>query len=378
MIKTKNILAIAAVVLCATACTNDDLPLTHADGYGEVAFSVGNATRADITYIPYDYARDPHTMGTFGWHDLSSSTIDNAANKMFDNTEVTATMDENIVTWSYENKKYWFDYADYTSFDFFGYMPYNESTTLTSPEDNVYTLTMPVEFSDDYDVFSPEETALVCAEPQHKVLGDGTIPFRMDQTLTAYTLKFQLGEAMDNVRDFIVKDVKIYGESLAHSGTVTRSYTWDSSEKAWVSGNITWVSESITRMDVTRDNACSIPYRNNAGEDETLAQYYDDENSQLRVTNTAVQWGTPIYMIPADVVNPIFEVVYDAVVTDENGNDIVTRKDIHSTIQLNSEIFGTLTLGTMGKYQPITVKIVPDHLYVLADADQTFGWVVME
>ena len=162
MIKKLNIFMTAAAALMLAACSSDDMPLTHPDGYGEINFTVGNeaVTRADgdITYVAYDYSRDPHSMGVYGWHDLSSSTFGVAGNNMFYNTEVKATLDEGIVTWSYENKKYWIDYVNCGTFDFFGYMPYNKDATLTSTKTNEYKFSMPVEFEEGFSVFSPIET----------------------------------------------------------------------------------------------------------------------------------------------------------------------------------------------------------------------------
>ena len=386
--KKLNIFIAVAAALFLGACSSEELPLTQADGYGEIKFSIGNeGTRADITYIAYDYDRDPHTMSVYGWHDLGSATFDNADNKIFYNTEVTASiLEPKGVVWEYNPKKYWFDYAAYNSFDFFGCMPYNENTTLTSPESNSYTMTMPVDFDDDYEVFSPEETALLCHEPINRTIAEGVIPFRMDQTLSAYKLLFQLGDNMDNIRDFIIKGVKIYGEGLATSGTVSRTYTWDAVKESWETGDITW--SGVATTDVTKENAYSIPYRNNASLNEEWEAFYTDKldaeerivpgQGTLRVTNTAVQWGNPVYIIAVDGSTPKFEVIYDVVVTDEEGKDIITRPNVHSVIEFTNENFGERTTGVMGMTQPITVKIVPDHLYVLADADQTFGWITLQ
>ena len=387
MIKKLNIFMTAAAALMLAACSSEDLPLTHPDGYGEINFTVGNdaGTRADgddvvseIVYIPYDYNRDPHSMGVYGWHDLSSSTFDNDANKMFFNTKVEAALDEGIVTWSYDDKKYWVDYVNCGNFDFFGYMPYNKDATLTSANPNEYTLSMPVVFKEGFSVFSPEETALVCNAPKHLLSADGTIPFQMDQTLMAYTLVFQLGDKMDNVRDFIIKDVKIYGEGMAHAGTLSRTYTWDFKD-GWISSPVKW-SDMIVQP-VAQDEGKSIPYKNNAGDDADLKKLYTNGETEgtgtLRVTSTPVQWGTPIYMIPIPTAKPVFEVIYDVVVVDENGKDIVTRPDVHSIIAINEENFGSISQTAMGKTRPVTIKIVPDHLYVLADADQKFSWIVL-
>ncbi len=395
MKKIKNIfLVVAAATL--VACSSEDLPVTHADGWDEITFSVGaEATRADINYVPYDYNRDPHTMGVFGYCNLGEAS----PITIFDNTVVTAAYDPeaevNQVTWSYENKKYWFDYAMYQSFDFFGCMPYNENATLTKVEGqtNQYKLTMPVVFPNG-GVFSPVETALLCAEPKHVPQGT-TIPFRMDQTLSAYALRFQLGDKMDELRDFIIKDVKVYGNGLAYSGTVSRTYTYNTGE--WTASDITWVGDVLTKS-VTKEESMSIPYVNNPLDSASLASFYIDNYGAvneidgvgaLRVTKKLVQWGKPMYIIPnlynnvylSDDYHLIFEVVYDVVVQNEAGGDVVTRKDVHSTIEFNTENFGSgsdlISYGGAGEVESIVIKIVPDHLYVLADADQTIGYIVV-
>ena len=113
----------------------------------------------------------------------------------------------------------------------------------------------------------------------------------------------------------------------------------------------------------------------------SLKDFYKDGATEgvgtLRVTATPVQWGTPIYMIPIPAAKPMFEVIYDVVVVDENGKDIVTRENIHSFIEVNEANFGEISQTTLGKIRPVTIKIVPDHLYVLADADQKFSWIVL-
>ncbi|MBQ3804299.1 MAG: hypothetical protein II844_00645 [Prevotella sp.] len=392
MNKKLHLIIIAAVAALMTACNSDsDLPLTHPDGYGEIQFSIGSGsipavTRAGegtpgLTYVPYDSIRDPRTMGVFGWYELDGTTFSKAANRMFNNVSNTAHYDvgADVTVWEYEGKKYWIDYLEKSPFDFFGYMPYNENVTIaTTDNDDEYKLTMPVEFPDGA-TFSPVETALLCAKPIHKVQPEGTIPFYMDQTLTGYTLVFQLGEKMDSIRDFMIKDVKVYGESLAYKGDVSRTYTWEGLD--WEAGNITWANVDTKDVDVA--DAVSVPYLNNGG--DSIPEYYIDPTIEtdlapampgmLRVTNHPVQWGTPIYVIPTDEFAPVFEVTYDVVVQNEENADVVTRKNIKSTISFSSTYFQAFTKGRMGDTHKIRVKIVPDHLYVLADADQTFGYI---
>ena len=70
MKKIGNILKGVAVVMLTAACSGDDMPLTHPDGYGEVKFAIGNDVTRAVNYIPYDYNRDPHTMGVIGWYNM--------------------------------------------------------------------------------------------------------------------------------------------------------------------------------------------------------------------------------------------------------------------------------------------------------------------
>lgn len=386
--------ACAATLLAA--CSSEEFPLTHPDGYGEIAFTVGsgNVTRATEGYLPYDYDRDPHTMSVFGWHTLSKTNIESEGNTIFDNVEVTAERDEetSTVSWTYLNKKYWFDYAAFSSFDFFGVMPYNPDATIEAGNTNenvtAYTVTMPVIFEEGA-AFAPEETALMCNLPEHKKTAEGIIPFKMDQTLTGYSLIFELGEKMDDLRDFIIKRVKVYGNSLAHSGIVRRTYYWDGYD--WTSGPIAWTLTQDDYVDIPSTTDVEIPYKNMSNNQADLEPYYTDPAVEtdltpatpgtLRVTRVPVQWGNSIYVIPVPGFNPTFEVTYDVVVKNEDGVDIVTRRDVVSTIQFTDDFFTVNAketqqgMGKMGHTSPIRIKIVPEHLYVLADADQTFGYL---
>ena len=399
MKKIGNILKGVAVVMLTAACSGDDMPLTHADGYGEVSFNLGGeGTRANArTYVGYDYDRDPHTMGVFGWYNLLQATS-LSDNNMFDNLELTAAPDEKtqLIAWDYEPKRYWSEFADFVRFDNFAYMPYNPDAALTRVG-NVYTLSMPVNFGTGTP-FSVTETALMCNLPDYKADPDGVIMFKMDQALTGYKLVFQLGDKMSNIRYFVIKSVKVYGKNFVSSGTVSRQYTLDPENTTpWTSGDFVWDlnDEEKDRFDVPPTNAVSIPYNDNSadapvGEDwteyysqltEKLTEEKDTTYGVLRVNKVAVPWGKPIYLFPARDFNPVFEVTYDAVVVNDEGKDVVTRKNVVSTISFdkkNFEKLNTAPATEMGKTRTIHVKIVPDHLYVLADADQIYGTITVQ
>ena len=392
MKKIGNILKGVAVVMLTAACSGDDMPLTHPDGYGEVKFAIGNDVTRAVNYIPYDYNRDPHTMGVIGWYDKSSAaTLE--VNKMFENLKVTAGIDDvtEELSWAYSPVRYWVEFANYHTFDNFAYMPYNENAEVTR-DANVYTLTVPVDFGEGKP-FSIDEV-LMCNLPDYKNDADGVIIFKMDQALTGYQLVFQLGEQMSQLRYFVVKSVKVYGTSFLNKGTLSREYTWSTLDSKWSSGDISWaIDEEHDKFDVDSADAVAIPYRDNSADAPTgkdWTEYYktvtetvgQEEVSYgvLRVNKEAVPWGRPIYLLPATGFNPKFEVTYDAVVVNEEGKDVVTR-NVVSTISFDDENFEKLkTVGAteMGKARTIYVKIVPDHLYVLADADQIYGTITVQ
>ena len=391
MKKIGNILKGVAVVMLTAACSGDDMPLTHPDGYGEVKFAIGNDVTRAVKYIPYDYNRDPHTMGVIGWYNMRDAK-DLTKNKMFENLEVTAKIDAitDELSWTYSPLRNWVSFADYSTFDNFAYMPYNENAQVTR-DDNVYTLTVPVDFGTG-NPFSTDEV-LMCNLPDYKNDADGVISFKMDQALTGYQLVFQLGEKMSQLRYFVVKSVKVYGTSFLNKGTLSREYTWNTIDKKWSSGDIRWnIDEANDKFDVTAANAVAIPYRDNSADAPTgkdWSEYYKtvtetvDQNSYgvLRVNKDAVPWGKPIYLLPATGFNPVFEVTYDAVVVNEEGKEVVTRKNVVSTISFdenNFEKLKTAPATAMGKARTIHVKIVPDHLYVLADADQIYGTITVQ
>ena len=393
MKKIGNILKGVAVVMLTAACSGDDMPLTHPDGYGEVKFAIGNDVTRAVNYIPYDYNRDPNTMGVIGWYDKSSAE-DLTKNKMFSNIKVTAEVDDDTddLSWAYSPVRYWVEFANFNTFDNFAYMPYNKDAEVTRDE-NVYTLSIPVNFGAGKP-FSTDEV-LLCNLPDYKNDADGVISFKMDQALAGYQLVFQLGDQMSQLRYFVVKSVKVYGTGFLNKGTLSREYTWSNVGSTWSSGGISWtIDEENDKFDVAAADAVAIPYRDNSADAPTgkdWSEYYktvtetvDQEEVSygvLRVNKDAVPWGKPIYLLPATGFNPVFEVTYDDVVVNEDGKDVVTRKNVVSTIEFSEDNFEKLKTAVateMGKARTIYVKIVPDHLYVLADADQIYGTITVQ
>ena len=206
------------------------------------------------------------------------------------------------------------------------------------------------------------------------------INYEMDQVLTGFSLKFMLGTKMTALRDFVIKEVKIKGAAneMPYSGTVSRTYTYDPSNDSWSSGDVTWdIVKNTTATEFT------VPFVDHDG-DKTI---YDNTHSTLRIGYSdpvetvadARQWGNPFYAIPSADFHPDIEVKYDVTVKDENGTYITTRENITSTINFTEGYFKAYTAaGAVAKVNPIVVQIVPDYLYVLADADQRASWMIIE
>lgn len=347
MKKTLIYLAAAAMF---TACSSD-IDYTEPDNItDEITFSVGNigmpskiASRAEHNHIDWNPEVHANTLGVFGFCEGGTNIFTNQKVEYKDSK------------WGYTPKKYWQEYINKTSFDFFGYMVEETelpAATLT-PSGSSYTLSFPASIETPI-LTSADNTPLICHAPQHRTTEKFAIPFEMDQTLTGYCIQFQLDEKMDNIRDFVIKSVKIYGDNLPTGGTVSRTYTLNGSN--WTAGDVTW---SVTKSEATHT--------------------FTIESDPLTVGKDLVQWGDAFFAIPSATFNPTIEVTYDVVANDDNNGDntTITRKDVKSTIILNATNFSNLVAATTGEIHPIRIKIVPDYLYVLSDDDHATGVLVV-
>lgn len=332
------------------ACSGDDLEqyAQRPDNAGEIGFvlKTENVTRTYNMENPH-----PETMGVYGFHDLSDVNMDRDGFRMFDNTKVSYADN----AWSYENTKYWADYSEYNSFDFFGYMPRAVSASFVYSGDNSYTLSFTAKV-DETVMQTGENAPLICNLPNHKDFPGDIVNFNMDQTLTGFQLKFKLGTKMSKVRDFEITKVEISG-LLPVNGRVSRTYTFK--ESCWTQEPIVWTISPLTG---TKNVNFEVP--NNGG---TLTLKDD----------TFHEWGTPFYAIPVSNFEPKITVTYNVKV-DTDGT--VTRENVTNEIVFNKENFANLKKQalTPGKLNDLEIAIVPDHLYVLADADQYIGYLVME
>lgn len=392
-----NILYVLSVAGLMISCqSTDDFIGQAPDSAHEITFSTNTEkiiTRADAGYEEYDNAKHPTTMGVFGYHDLSADKIITPGkdNPMFHNQEVD--YDQESKSWKYTPLQYWGAYAAYTSFDFFAYMPYMEAGPQLTASDNSYTLRFPVDLSEKKGILTESQlkdnAPLICQAPVHKSIVGEVITYNMDQTLTGYNIQFQLGVKMDAIRDFIIKSVKLYSSDDAGNagkipvkGTVSRTYLYNNEK--WTSDPIQWnVTESAT---VAQDAAYEVAYKNNSkspAPDDYVSPYTNGQTTgtgTLRLNSTEyLKWGENFYSIPY-YFTPTIEVTYDVVVQDDGNDnaDLTTRENVTSTIVFKKENFPTYTgAGTTGKINPIKIKIVPSYLYVLADADKTAGYIIL-
>lgn len=381
------------LVLALLSCQSDDLPVQHPDGYDLITFSVEAEqpkTRAN-DYISYDSSIHPISMGVFGYTNLQSATTtetgaisleeSNPSKTIFNNKEITYSASQ----WNYEPKVQWKTYESATSFDFFGYMPQSASATLTKSESSV-TLALPFNPNnvtaegtppssvEDAFITDTKKAPILCALPDHK--GSTTsgpsfervVSFKFDQTLTGYEFLFQLDGNMNKIRHFKIKSVSLIGK-MPLAGTVTRTYTWNSTSTLWTAGAVTW--KDIIYGDYTSSSPLTIP--NTSG-----AVTLNVPNTTNTPKDGYYQWGSTLYMIPDATFTPEISVNYDVVFTNESGTEVITRNDITSSVLLNKVNFSNLVNGKSGMINPIRILIQPKYLYVLADEDAYTGRLLIE
>lgn len=375
----KNALACLAAIALFTAC-NNDIEYTEPDNKTDmIQFSVASidapasTSKAKVVsraeghgHESWDDAKHANTLGVFGYGDGKLSNV------IFDNQKVTNSASK----WVYEPAKYWPEFSQYSSFDFFGYMVEGAAsmpTASVTKDANKYTLSFAANLENPI-LTSPDNTPLICHAPYHATVVGMPIPFQMDQTLTGYDIQFQLGEKMSKLRYFVIKSVKVYGNDLPTGGTVSRTYTLTGD--SWTPGNVTW--DDVTKASIAADGAVVV-----APEWPTESNKANRTISAVNNT-TWVKWGGSdlgegaFYIIPHASSIPTIEVIYD-VYTDADANGkggTLSRKEVKSTIVLNKANFASLALGTTGEIQHINIKIVPDYLYVLSDDDQVTGFLI--
>lgn len=376
IVAQRIVVGIACVSLFS--CSNEDFLTTPSDESREVSFSIGTDMqlqgKASSVYRAWDEDRDPTTIGV---HAIYNQQLESKA-KFFDNQRVTYAGESK---WEYTPLKYWADYTWCTSFDFFGYMPYNGSATLANPSANTFTLSYPVSLTNSV-INTVANVPLICNKPIHKETTGSTISYQMDQTLAGFRLKFvmaevPLGDKMANIRDFVIKEVHVKGAvgALPVSGTVSRTYTW--SAGAWSADDITW-SSLATNVSALNYKVDFVDY-----DDEGTIYGSDGVKDSLRIgysNSQRSQWGADFYAIPSATFTPTIEITYDVEVADidEPGTFTKTRRNLTASIELNPTNFETYTSGQAGVMNDIIITIAPEYLYVLADADQKLSWLKVE
>ena len=335
------------------ACSGDDLEqyAQRADNANEIGFLPKTET---VTRSSYSLDNPhPDNMGVFGYHDLSSNTIDKAANRIFSNQKVSYADG----VWTYTPVKYWPEYSSYDSFDFLGYMPYTSTATFSYLA-GIYTLSFNATLDPEKNMAKGADLPLICNLPHHKNTPGQIVNFDMDQTMTGFQLKFKLGAKMSKVREFEITNVVVSG-TIPYKGTISRSYELK---------NGTWQSAPIVWSNVT-SKSISFPVANNDENLNAVSLTLNDDDFH--------EWGQPFFAIPVEGFTPTIKVTYNVKVAD---NGTVTREKVTKSIVFNKDNFANLKVQglTPGKINSLEIAIVPDHLYILADEDQYIGYLVME
>lgn len=411
MKKFLNIVTPLIILLAIlTACESNDMPIQHADNYAYISFSAKTEKTLTRTnpYEAYDAAKHPATMGVFGYQSSTSHPKLDGDNTIYSNESVS--YNSTTENWTATNRKRWNEYLGKAiSFHFFAYMPKvdgakvieekSDATSSTSTS-RTFTLSFPFAMSTSAEETSSENTSsnhtpspvifdidikkapIICALPQSRegmdaqkteYTFDRVVNFQFDQTLTGYRLLFKLDTKMGAVRQFRIKRVTLSGK-LATSGTVSRSYTWDENKKQWTTqGAIVWKDLAYTTFD-----SFKIPYKENT---DNTSSAFDNATKSILLDNSIkdyTQWGPAFYTIPDKNFTPTIKVTYDVVFKDENQQEVITRKDVTSAIELNEKNFESLKQGVTAMIYPIRILIQPRYLYVLAEEDAYTGHLLID
>lgn len=357
-------------VAALASCSSEDFPLTQSDEATFITFGATKGTvltRAEDSHEhrEWDDEKDPTTMTVCGYADDVA---------IFSAPQEVTYAD---FKWSYEPKKYWATYLEYSSRKFVACMPHSDKTSI-SREGEVVTVTMPeIDLTDPIQLDEDSKVApLVCHDLVSANMEE--VQFQMDRTLAGYNFQFQMGSDMGQLRLFRIKSVKVCSSvdgsgnlvPLATGGTMTCTYNADGKNVVWSNLKTTTINET---------NAVAIG-ENVIVEGVETPQTIDVKSAEF------VPWVGNFFAIPTAAFNPRIIVTYDDIVVDEKGNivkdangeAVVTRKGVKSDIVFNSTNFpGYIAAVSVGKLHPIKIKIVPSYLYVLADVDQTYGYLVI-
>lgn len=404
MKKFLNIVTPLIILLAIlTACESNDMPIQHADNYAYISFSAKTEKTLTRTnpYEAYDAAKHPATMGVFGYQSSTSHPKLDVDNTIYSNESVS--YNSTTENWTATNRKRWNEYlGKAVSFHFFAYMPKVDGAKVISTS-RTFTLSFPFAMSTSAEDNSSENTSsnhtpspvifdikkapIICALPQSREGMDAqkteytferVVNFQFDQTLTGYRLLFKLDTKMGAVRQFRIKRVTLSGK-LATSGTVSRSYTWDENKKQWTTqGAIGWKEDDIT---YTTFDSFAIPYKDNKDDTNTTSSAFENATKSILLDNSIkdyTQWGPAFYTIPDKNFTPTIKVTYDVVFKDEKQQEVITRKDVTSSIVLNEKNFESLKQGVTAMIYPIRILIQPRYLYVLADEDAYTGHLLID
>lgn len=387
MKKKLYITLLTTVLIGMNACESSDLPIQHADSYDYITFAVKTQktqTRAQV-YEGYDASRHPHTLGVFGYYNLPDHNFASAegTNQAIFNNE-TVRYDTQSGNWKTDPERKWDDYKS-NNFDFFGYMPQNAQASLTksSTQESTYVLSIPYTIPQLYDKASPilfdlKQAPIICALPEHKegTTAAGTektfervVEMRFDQTMTGYYLNFQLDTRMNKLRHFRIRGVKIYG-TLPTGGTLSRSYTYNGN--SWTAEAIKWTDLQTTEFDATTGIALAMTQNAEAPASPTDGETLNIDDTKFH------RWGATFYAPSTTLFVPTIAVTYDVTMADEKGTEVITRKDVTSTIILNQQYFSTLKPESTATIYPINILIQPRFLYVLADQDAWSGFLLID
>ena len=354
-------------------CSEGDMPEVYSDDAGEIKFNTNLMGAAGDDHVHRPWQDGDPTKIFVSWFDKDGTAK---------GQDIEVSHSE--TGWSYtapdDNSHKWSKYVGITSLDFIGVLA-NSKDGITIGNDRITIESLPT-------VALEEKNIFVCHTPTYVAMPTAIynvqpVGMVFDRIYSRFSISFQLSEAMSKLRHIHITDVQINGVNTVTN--YTQSYTKAGTE--WTKEKATYTASTAASTTLSlKGTATSYFLPLGYGMNQTdyvkfgtasAGFTYKEKEANAPAYNTCPEVAnTPseyFYVLPGTAA-PTITVSY--VVYDEWGYE--TRQATQQ-IELKETVFKKdFTSILAADTYDLKIKIVPDYLYVLSDADQVAGILVVK
>lgn len=349
------------------------MPEVYSDDAGEIKFNTNLMGAAGDDHVHRPWQDGDPTKIFVSWFDKDGTPKGQ-------NIEVS----HSETGWSYtapaDNSHKWSKYVGITSLDFIGVLA-NSNEGITIGNDRITIASLPT-------IALEEKNIFVCHTPTHvaqpaAIYNVKPVGMVFDRIYSRFSISFQLSEKMSSIRHIHITDVQISGVNTVTN--YTQTYTKNDAEWTKETPTYTPSADASTTLSL---KGTSDGYFLPLGYGLSQTGYvkfgaastgftYSEKEPKAENANTcpAVEAlsSSYFYVLPGTAA-PTITVSY--VVYDEWGYE---TRQATQTVELNSALFKRdFTSILAADTYDLKINIVPDYLYVLSDADQTIGYLVVK